>query len=175
VNQTVTVTEAVPLVETTNGTLAGTIQQGASADLPVNGRAFQALDKSLPPREYLALLKAPSGSALWRAGKGGIIERSTDAGKMWISQMSPIAEDWLAGAAISNKACWLVGGHGAIARTTDGSHWKKINPPAAAADASGAFPDWLAVTATNKNSATIVARDGRKFSTSDGGKTWRPQ
>jgi hypothetical protein len=175
VNQTVTVTEAAPVVDTTNGTLEGTIQQGASAELPVNGRNFQALAKSLPAREFLVMLKAPSGSTLWRAGKSGILERSTDAGKTWAAQESPAPEDWLAGAAVSAKASWLVGSHGAIARTTDGSHWKKVNPPAAAADASGAFPDWLAVTATNKNSATIVAGDGRKFATSDGGKAWRPQ
>jgi hypothetical protein len=175
VNQTVTVTEAVPLVETTNGTLGATIQPGASADLPINGRNFQAIDKAFPAREFLALLKAPSGSAQWRVGKGGIIERSTDAGKSWASQVSPTAEDWLAGAAISEKACWLVGAHGAIALTTDGRRWKKITPPEASADATGALPDWVSVTATNKKSAVLVARDGRKFATSDGGKSWRPQ
>jgi photosystem II stability/assembly factor-like uncharacterized protein len=175
VNRTVQVTEAVPLVETTNGALGGSIQQNAPAELPLNGRNFQALDKSLAAPEFLVFWKAPSGSTLWRAGKGGRIERSTDAGKTWVSQMSPALEDWLGGTATSEKVGWLVGSHGAVARTTDGSHWKKITPPSAAAEAGGAFPDWLTVTATNKNSAAIVARDGRKFVTSDGGKTWRLQ
>jgi carboxypeptidase family protein/TonB-dependent receptor-like protein len=41
--QTVTVTEALPLVETTNATLGGTLQNAAINDLPLNGRNFQSL------------------------------------------------------------------------------------------------------------------------------------
>jgi hypothetical protein len=114
VNQTVTVTEATPLIETTNGTLGGTLQQGAIADLPLNGRNFQALDQALLAGGFTAVLKAPSGSAFWRVGKGGMIARSADAGKTWIAQVSPSTEDWLAGAAMSDKICWLVGGREAL-------------------------------------------------------------
>ena len=39
-NQTVTVTEAVPLVETTSATLTGNIESSKIADLPLNGRNF---------------------------------------------------------------------------------------------------------------------------------------
>jgi Carboxypeptidase regulatory-like domain/TonB dependent receptor len=42
-NQTVTVTEAVPLVETTNATLGGTLNNADIADLPLNGRDYQNL------------------------------------------------------------------------------------------------------------------------------------
>jgi len=41
--QTVTVTEAIPLVETTNATLGGTLQNSDINDLPLNGRNFQSL------------------------------------------------------------------------------------------------------------------------------------
>jgi len=41
--QTVTVTEAVPLVETTNATLGGTLNNAQITDLPLNGRNFQYL------------------------------------------------------------------------------------------------------------------------------------
>jgi hypothetical protein len=41
--QTVTVTEAVPLVETTNATLGGTLETKEIADLPLNGRDYQNL------------------------------------------------------------------------------------------------------------------------------------
>jgi hypothetical protein len=41
--QTVTVTESVPLVETTNATLGGTINSQQVADLPLNGRNYQNL------------------------------------------------------------------------------------------------------------------------------------
>src|SRR6202163_1791761 len=42
-NQTVTVTEAVPLVETTNATMGGTLENADIIDLPLNGRAYQNL------------------------------------------------------------------------------------------------------------------------------------
>jgi hypothetical protein len=41
--QTVTVTESVPLVETTNATLGGTLNNSQIQDLPLNGRNYQYL------------------------------------------------------------------------------------------------------------------------------------
>jgi hypothetical protein len=42
-NQTVTVTESVPLVETTNATMGGTLENADIVDLPLNGRDYQNL------------------------------------------------------------------------------------------------------------------------------------
>jgi hypothetical protein len=42
-NQTVTVTESVPLVETTNATLGGTLDNSDIVDMPLNGRNYQNL------------------------------------------------------------------------------------------------------------------------------------
>jgi hypothetical protein len=42
-NQTITVTEAIPLVETTNATLGGTLSNSQINDLPLNGRNYQNL------------------------------------------------------------------------------------------------------------------------------------
>src|SRR5579863_1857857 len=42
-NQTVTVTESVPLVETTNASMGGTLENADIIDLPLNGRDFQNL------------------------------------------------------------------------------------------------------------------------------------
>lgn len=174
-SQTVTVTGAAPLVETTNGTLGGAIQQKPSADLSLNGRNYKGAATLLTARQYSALLKAPSGTTLWRAGKAGIIERSSNAGRSWISQKSSSQEDWLAGAAVSDTVCWLAGRNGAIARTADGEHWERVTPPAQAAGTDGAIPDWTGITAREARSATVTARDGRRFTTSDGGATWQAQ
>jgi hypothetical protein len=121
-----------------------------------------------------ALLKAPSGTILWRAGKGGGIERSTDAGKTWVLQTSPSQEDWLAGAAISDTIAWVAGRHGALARTVDGVRWERVSPPAQAA-VNATLPDWTGITARDGLNATITANDGRKFNTADGGMTWQAQ
>jgi hypothetical protein len=174
-SQSATVAESAPQAETTSGALGGTVQQKSSADQSLNGRNYKALATLRPGQEYAALLKAPSGSALWRAGKGGIIERSTDAGKTWAPQASPSKEDWLAGAAVSDTVCWLAGRNGAIARTVDGEHWQRIAPPAQAAATAGKLAGWTAVTARDGQSAALTASDGRKFATADGGKTWQLQ
>src|SRR5579863_3761362 len=41
--QTITITEAVPLVETTNATLGGTLENTEINDMPLNGRNYQSL------------------------------------------------------------------------------------------------------------------------------------
>ncbi len=42
-NQTVTVTGELPIINTTNATLGGTVENQTILDLPINGRAFQKL------------------------------------------------------------------------------------------------------------------------------------
>jgi photosystem II stability/assembly factor-like uncharacterized protein len=144
-------------------------------DLPLNGRNYGSLLSLKAAGEFPAQINSPSGKILWRAGKGGVIQRSADAGRTWTPQKSPLQEDWLAGAAVSDKICWIAGRSGAIARTTDGNHWKKIAPPPMAADSSGKFPDWISITASDAKNVTITASDQRHFATQDAGKTWKAQ
>jgi len=118
-------------------------------------------------------LLSPSGQILWEAGRAGIIQRSVDGGQTWVSQTSPLNDDWEAGAAISDTVCWLVGDHGAIARSMNAVHWEKIAPPTASADANGNFPDWIRIAANSAQAAVIESRDHQRFATEDGGKTWR--
>jgi hypothetical protein len=173
-SQTVTVTSEAPLVSTTGGNLGGLVNENKTGQFPVNGRNYQGFAISKGIIANAVLIKTPSSSNLWRAGKGGNIERSTDAGQTWRAQASPLQDDWLAGVAVSDKVCWLAGRNGAIARTTDGKRWEQIVPPAQAA-ASGKLPDWDSVTASDAKNATVVASDGRRFATGNGGKTWRAQ
>jgi hypothetical protein len=174
-SEAATVTGSAPLVETTNGALSATVRPEKNADVPLNGRNYQAFQTFGPARKFFALLKAPSGLMLWRAGQGGMIEHSTDAGKTWVAEISPSQEDWLAGAAVSDTICWLVGRNSAIARSTDGNQWERVAPPAQASLAAGKMADWTGITARDAQTATITASDGRKFATSDGGKTWQMQ
>lgn len=153
----------------------GAVGQTISPEARPSARKEQTFEVFRSVQKYDSLLKAPSGSTLWRAGKGGIIERSTDAGKTWVSQMSPSQDDWLAGAAVSDTVCWLVGRNGAIARTADGARWERIAPPSQAAGVDAKLPDWNAVAARDGLSATITASDGRRFATADAGKNWQLQ
>jgi hypothetical protein len=175
VSQSVQVTEAAPQVQTTNSAPSGSLSESTVKDLPLNGRNYESLLKLDAAGEFPAQINSPSGKILWRAGKGGVIQRSTDAGRTWTSQASPLQEDWFAGAAVSDKICWIAGRSGAIARTTDGNHWKKIAPPPTAADSSGKFPDWISITASDAKNVTVTASDQRHFSTQNAGKSWKAQ
>jgi photosystem II stability/assembly factor-like uncharacterized protein len=95
--------------------------------------------------------------------RGTISHYSHTAG--WAPQASGVTVDLVAGSAPSASICWIVGRAGTILRTLDGDHWLKIN---------GAVSDDLSsVIADSATDATITAADGRRFSTSNGGVTWR--
>src|SRR5579863_5868627 len=55
--QTITITEAVPLVETTNATLGGTLENSEINDTPLNGRNYQNLMALRP-----GIMVQPGGS-----------------------------------------------------------------------------------------------------------------
>jgi outer membrane biosynthesis protein TonB len=111
---------------------------------------------------------------IWRFGRAGRIERSSDGGTTWTPQSSPVESDLLAGSAPSETVCWLVGRNGTIIRTTDGVNWQPVPSPPEA-EQNGQPPDWTLVEAHDALSAVIRTENGRRFSTSDGGKTWQPQ
>src|SRR3989441_1185690 len=116
-------------------------------------------------REREVLIASSSLSTLWRVGPGGMIERSRDAGRTWQAHVSNVAANLVAGEAPSDPLCWVVGQAGTIMRTTDGEHWEKISSPVPA--------DWTAVKARDAMNATVMAANGQRFVTADGGRTWR--
>jgi hypothetical protein len=111
---------------------------------------------------------------VWSFGGGGRIARSSDGGRTWAQQMSPVQTELLAGSAPSETVCWLVGRGGAIVRTTDGVKWEVVASPAEA-EQDGQAPDWTFVEARDALYVVIRTENGRRFFTSDGGKTWQTQ
>jgi photosystem II stability/assembly factor-like uncharacterized protein len=75
-----------------------------------------------------------------------------------------VQSDLLAGSAPTNTVCWVVGRHGTILLTTDGTQWRQIKSPITA--------DLVKVLAMSAVVADIVAADGSRISTFDGGKYW---
>ena len=118
---------------------------------------------------------SPSRRVLWRLGSAGRIERSTDQGQSWQAQSSGVTADLLAGAAPSETVAWAVGREGIILRTEDGQHWQRVAPPSGAQSATSKAspPDWISIEARDALHATVTSRDLRRFTTEDGGRTWR--
>jgi hypothetical protein len=124
-----------------------------------------------PPQTFAAkagafqAIQSPRQDIVWRIVAGTSVERSTDGGVTWQPQWTGAAVRLTAGAAPSPRTCWLVGAGGVVLVSQDGQTWHRV-----------AFPepiDLTAVRAIDGSNATVTAADGRAFSTTDGGKTWR--
>ena len=114
------------------------------------------------------LISALGTSLLWRAGRAGLIEFSSDNGTSWSRQTSGVLTDLTTGSAPSVKICWIVGRVGTILLTTDGgAHWSVIHSPL--------DEDLGGVRAVDALHATIWnLRNTRTFETADGGAIWKP-
>ena len=95
---------------------------------------------------------------------GGGVQRSADGGATWRTEVTGATETLTAGASPSPSVCWLVGPSGTVLLSTDGRSWRRLAFPEAV--------DLRSVTATDSETATVTAVDGRAFATTDGGQTW---
>jgi hypothetical protein len=106
-----------------------------------------------------------ASSVRWRVVDGRTVQRSLDAGADFSTLYTADGGVLLtAGAAPSATVCWLVGRSGAVVLTTDGRVWQRSTFPEQV--------DLTAVTASDARTATVTTGDGRRFGTSDGGRTW---
>ena len=105
--------------------------------------------------------------ARWRIVGGVHVERSMDAGATWTAlRIEPALTTSLrAGVATSQSNCWLVGREGVVLVTTDGLTFRRVSLPESV--------QLVSVIATDALRATVTAVDGRMFSTTDGGLTWK--
>jgi hypothetical protein len=111
---------------------------------------------------------SPTASTRWRIVDGLTVERSVDSGATWARQHRielPLL--LVAGASPSPVSCWLVGRRGVVLRTTDGRTWQQVKFPEPV--------DLRAISVPHPDVATIVASDGRTFSTANAGATWALQ
>ena len=111
-------------------------------------------------------VRTPDPQVRYRLISGGFISRTTDGGANWNGQLVTLNAALAAGSTLSPTVCWVVGSKGAIYRTTDGITWKKIHSPAQV--------DFTAVSAKDASSAALTSAAGKKFSTTNNGKSWQP-
>jgi photosystem II stability/assembly factor-like uncharacterized protein len=116
---------------------------------------------STPPMEILS----PDRSIRWRPGAAGVVQYSSDGGATWQPLVTGVSVDLTAGASPSASVCWLVGRAGTVLLSTDGRRWQRATFPAPV--------DLIAVSAADARTATVTTADGRRFTTADGGSSWR--
>ena len=120
--------------------------------------AFMAKDAS-------AEIVSPDGRNRWRPGPPGFVEYSSDGGSTRQTLPTGVSATLTAGASPSSSVCWLVGRSGTIVLSTDGRRFQRVPFPEGV--------DLIAVNAVDAQIATVTTADGRRFSTADGGRTWR--
>jgi photosystem II stability/assembly factor-like uncharacterized protein len=126
--------------------------------------------RQLMARRFVAketTIVSADAQSRWRLGSvGGFVEHSTDGGATWQVLPTGVNAMLVDGSSPSRAVCWLVGQAGVVMLTIDeGRSWQRLASPASI--------DLRSVTATSDKNATVVAADGRRFSTSDGGRNWR--
>jgi hypothetical protein len=143
---------------------AGTVR-GRPAGLAQLMRGAGSADAPAP-RSPPVVVESPDRASLWQIGPDRSILRYT-TGRGWEPQASGAGFPLVAGSAPSKIVCWAVGRSGTIVETTNGENWKTINSPTGT--------DLISVAATSALDATITSAKGRKFVTTDGGLSWRPE
>jgi hypothetical protein len=145
--------------------------ESGRADRPARERA--AAPAAAEAQDRVALLadaaalpgaRSPDGRIWWRVTSAGTIERSADAGATWVAETGVSAPGARAMSAPASDVCWIVGQSGLVLVFRPG--WSTATPPATV--------DLIAVSALGGSRATVTASDGRRFTTTDGGLTWRP-
>ncbi len=133
----------------------------------------QLMARTQQNNEYLTASGPPAdaraasaiSAVTWRVSPSGIVERSADGGATWTRERGVDAPAARAIHAPSRDVCWIVGDRGLILRFDTGRGWTRLSPPAQVG--------FMAVEAPDALRATITAADGRRFTTTDGGQTWR--
>jgi len=111
------------------------------------------------------LIQSGEANVRWRIMGGTVVQHTADGGATWTTQDVRVEAPLVAGSAPTASVCWLVGRQGTVFVTADGRTWQRVTSPPAA--------DLIGVTSTGADSATVTAADGRSFTTSDRGRTWR--
>jgi len=108
---------------------------------------------------------SPTANVRWRILAGGSVARSADSGATWQTQSTGVSTTLTAGSAPDANTCWLVGRGGTVVVSSDGRSWQRVPFPEAI--------DLTSIRASGRTAATVTAADGRTFTTTDGGTTWR--
>jgi Putative zinc-finger len=101
----------------------------------------------------------------WRVWTSGVVERSANGGATWTREAGVDALGARAVVSPTADVCWIVGDNGLILRFETGRGWTRVTPPAQIG--------FVAIEASDVRNATITAADTRRFTTTDGGQTWK--
>ena len=95
----------------------------------------------------------------------GRFERSSDGGATWTTERTGVTTRVLSGDCPTTEVCWLAGDAGQVFVRAAGGTWAD-RPIAESAVGI------VLIKTSSSEAATATLADGRRFSTTDGGRTW---
>jgi hypothetical protein len=156
---------AAPRNEPASGAAAESTPLPANQQAPLKDKAERLLQRDALMSSLPSIVRSPGGSE-WRIDADGGVSRSDDNGTTWQKQNLGSPARLLSGSSPSSHVVWFAGADGVVVKTTDGVSWQWRSLPERV--------DVMAIAATDARTATVTARDGRRFVTHDGGLTWVP-
>jgi hypothetical protein len=177
-----------PLIQAQSGERSFAVSTTQAENLPVERPSFAGLS-ALAPSSVVSEFSVPKimmdgisaidvGGAIvdtratatatasrWRVLANGTVQRSATNDGPWEAVTIDPAAHITTGVAPLPSVCWLVGRGGVVLRTSDAQHFERVPFPATV--------DLVLIRAQDGTSATITAADGRMWTTTDEGKTWR--
>jgi hypothetical protein len=137
-------------------------------DQAASARADTSRNKAgaLSAAKHRAPLVVRAGDAVLVRAADDRIERSTDGGLTWRSEYAGRTAGLLVGICPSTEICWVGGEAGRILLRDTSGLWAERSIPAGVAV--------VAIEAEDARHATVTGRDGRRFLTTDGGRSWTP-
>lgn len=146
---------------------AAAARTAAAAPSPASSNMLDSLRATAGRVETIAIeIVSPDPMIRWRIA-GSTVQRSTDGGAGWETQLTGTEAELTAGMAPSPLACWVVGRGGVVLLSTDGRSWRRVPFPETT--------DLSAVRARDARAASVSTAKGRTFSTTDAGATWVPR
>jgi hypothetical protein len=177
-----------PLIQAQSGERRFTVSTTQAENLSAEHSSFAALS-ALAPNSVAAEFSVPKimmdgvsaidvGGAVvdpraaatatasrWRVLANGTVQRSVTNDGPWEAVTIDPAAHVTTGVAPLPSVCWLIGRGGVVLRTSDAQHFERMPFPATV--------DLVLIRAQNGASATVTAADGRMWTTTDEGKTWK--
>lgn len=186
--ETINVTATAPLIQAQSGERSLTVSATQVENLPIAHGSFASLSADVTKRVVAefgvpnvmmdgvsaidvggamvdTLATATATASRWRVFAGGEVQRSATTNGPWEAVTIDSAVHITTGVAPLPSVCWLIGRAGVVLRTSDAQHFERVPFPATV--------DLVLIRAQNGASATVTAADGRIWTTTDEGKTWR--
>ena len=147
-----------------------TSSAGSSPDLSSSGVESSPV-KAEPPVMTATVPAAPAGpiEPVWSVSAAGVPQRSNDSGHTWVPMAIPSRVP-MRDVSVLGQDIWTGGDRGELYHSTDGGHtWTAVVPTS---DGVSLSADIMRIVFSDVRHGAIATRDGKIWTTHDGGATW---